>query len=815
MTDKNKSQQSPLTLFRRHVETTHLLRLRIYRLHLTLDGFGGTGPFKRSNRRIEHLGPYGPRSSQVQFKLYNSALQEENALVNGQLDTADVQIYNPICPPPGFGVACFGFPPTTDIATTPSVPKFEFYGITFNQVASTWTDWGCNFQSSTSSCGIEIREAIAHLVDRDQFVNTYLRGQAQPVSDPVSPAQDPPGSLLATQCSWETIPADRNCINAFNLAPDPGGFAQPGSPDFCAAVAHLVGAGIGLTNSNNSCAIDSNSPGLANVRAHPIRFVVRTGDRVRLTLALGLISALDQVFGATAAVPTCRVGGIACIINTVFTCCSPATPTDDWDMYTYGYTQLNPFADHLNNLFASSQASNLCGGVLNTQPSNYGFICIPSFDTAALAALQASDPTVFRTDTLAALNEFGKHAANIPIYTTTITSTLLRDMAGGVNQQGVGISNFWSPLNGRRDTSYTPMNPIYTFGNTLRSGQSQGTYELNVFSATSPTETGILGEVYDTLFRASPVEPGKILCWMCNNYNEFVDSKGDTHFLVELRQSLRWQDGVPVDPYDVKFSLLSLRDYSYAFSVSAVLTVNIVSSTSLEIVMQGQTISNLFNLSTVPIIPRHIWELPGDTTYGDVGQPNPAKVDPSYDPITSGTFLGSGPFVCRSLFPDDIGKIGTGCAQDMNRNRIGQQVDPSGSITLQLYDITSQAGNVDPFLQYMRSFNTAWGTGSGTAAFSGQFQEFSWADRYDNATVTIVDLNSVANCYGKSSPSGCVDYPYWLRPAFHPSTPNTITTELAIVASHYGDTWVYPFSWNGVQSQQPGQTLQNITPFTP
>lgn len=114
----------------------------------------------------------------------------------------------------------------------------------------------------------------------------------------------------------------------------------------------------------------------------------------------------------------------------------------------------------------------------------------------------------------------------------------------------------------------------------------------------------------------------------------------------------------------------------------------------------------------------------------------------------------------------------------------------------------------------MRSYNPNWGTGTGTAVESGQYQEFRWADRFGNATVTIRDLASVAACNGKTSASGCADYSYWLRPALHPSTPNTIGSEVTLVASHLDDTWVAPYSWSGVASNQPGQTLENITPFS-
>ena len=141
-------------------------------------------------------------------------------------------------------------------------------------------------------------------------------------------------------------------------------------------------------------------------------------------------------------------------------------------------------------------------------------------------------------------------------------------------------------------------------------------------------------------------------------------------------------------------------------------------------------------------------------------------------------------------------------------------IDEGGSVFLTIYDNTGLAG-ASPFDQWFRLNNPDWGMGSGAKAQSGQFQEFSWADKYDNATVTIQDLASVEACFGKTSSAGCADYFYWLRPGFHPGTPGTISSEVVIVLSHLDDTWVYPFSWNGDQSMQPGQQIQGIVPFTP
>ncbi len=761
--------------------------------------------------------PYGPRAASLQLNFYSTETVEFTDFELGHLDMTDWPL-----PKAQFSL----YDSNPDFVLSQGQGQFGMFGVDFNYASSTWAAWGCDWQHGNGPCGIEIREALAHLVDRSKFVtDSVLQGAGQALADPSPPAKDPTGSPLATQVAWDTL-NNKNVsglvhqpdISAFHIAPSPGGFAAPGSPDFCAARDHLIAANIGLQDNNLDCIIDSNSPGFGNIVAHPLRFMIRSDDLNRNALGQGLVMAVNQLFGASVVSPF--FGSIAQLRPIVFVS-APGGITDDWDMYTFGWSLPGPFPDHLRPLYGSVFASDQCGGAQNSTPLNYGFVCVPSFDTQVNAAAQTADINVFKSQTLLALNEFGKHVANVPVYARGIRIASLRSMAGLVNQRGASYTNFWTVLNGRNDTSYTPTNSLYRFGggsNTIRWGQRQGTTQLNLFNAQTFWEFNVIGEVYDTLLATSPIQPANVLCWMCNSYTTSVDSQGNTHILMDLRQNLRWHDGVPVNASDVKFSLLNMRDVPAAVisgNVQLLLGVTIVRSNLVDIKMQGQSISHLINIAGVPIIPRHIWELPGDRTYGDVGKADPAKTSPSYDPLASGTLIGSGPFACLSVFPSDLGKVGTGCARNADGSRAGQAIGPGGSMLLQAFDRTSVPGNTDPFLQYMRSYNRAWGTGSGTAAQSGQFQEFSWADRFDNATVTIRDLASVAACFGKTSSTGCVDYSYWLRPVFHPSSPTTIGSEVTIVASHLDDTWIAPFSWSGDPGSQPGQTLENIVAFTP
>ena len=760
--------------------------------------------------------PYGPIVQNLQLNFYSDPSAELNDFLTGHLDITDLAV-------PTNRYSSFDL--SQDFVQSPATGQFGLFGIFFNGASSRFTAskeydtgaggpfWGCNWNTGTpftnteqtyvSQCGISMRQAFLHLVDRPKFAASF--GNLVALADPSPPFKDPSGSSVATQCSWDSLyPSVQypTCLGAYNFADDPSGFAQPGSPDFCAAADHMIAAGVATGEQAGSCTLTGVNSG---VFAHPLRLIIKGSDSVRRALAIGFSNSLNQLFSGAAVAP-CY--GLACNYAFLVFTDPPDGLMDDWDAYTYGYSLGGPYADNLYSLFSSQGASDLCGGVQNGYPNNPTFVCIPQLDQYTLAASQTSDVNTFRSDTLAAFNVYGAHAVDMPVYTHAIRTVALRCVAGLVNQVGVGYSNFWTMLNGHMDPNCTPSNPIYSFGGgdptTLRSGQASPTLELNIFRAQTVWEFNILGEVYDTLFNASPAQPGSIFCWMCNSYTRSVDNNGDTHFLVELRLNLRWADGVSVDAKDVKFSLLNLRDFASAASgqLTTVKSVSVFNPSTLDIVFNGQSISFPVALEGAFIIPRHIWELQGDTTYGEIGRVDPAKLSPAYDPIAAGTFIGSGPFSCRSLFPEDMGRIGAGCTKDYQGNRVGQALPVGGSMTLQSFDFTSQA--TDPFYQYMRSYNPAWGTGSGASAESGQFQEFSYSDGPDrDAHIDIADVSSIAVCFGanpannyNSGICGLSNYNYWHRSAFETNQGTIGIGELATVAAHYGEEYVYPFSWN-------------------
>ena len=620
----------------------------------------------------------GPRVNHLLFNYYASDQAERNDFEVGRLDLTDWP--NPL-------VKYASYDANPDLLHTPTQPEYGMVTIEFNEQSQPgydnhWVNWGCNMMNGNSLCGIEIRQAIAHLVDRPNFVaNGPLQGTAQALADPTPPAKGL-SSSLTDQCSWDTLFS--TCTDAYNIAPDPSGFATPGSPDFCSAADHMIQAGVATGKTAGTCVLTGINPG---VFANHLRFMIRNDDPVRVSLANGLQNAINQLFGGTVVVPS--YGSITSEGYPIVFSTLPIGPPNDWEMYTGYWSLPGPFADHLERLYSSVKASDQCGGIANPLPLNYGFVCIPEFDLHATAAAQASTISTFNTETLAALNVFGKHAANIPVYSRNARWVALRSVGGLVNERGTGYPNFWTSLNGQKDPSYVPANPIYTFGggdsSTMRWGQRQGTNLLNPFLSETPYELTVLGEVYDTLFKMDPIHPDQIINWMAGGVTKSVDQSGNAHFLIQLCPGCLFHDQVPVSAADIKFTLLNFRDsHASAFYgyVELVLDVNIINPSTVDVTMQGQSVSHIYNLARVPIVPQHIWDS-GDNFYGQgVGRVDSLKIDTSYDPIASGTLIGSGPFLCQSPFGSDLGKIGTGCSRNADGSRAGEALSPGGVILL-------------------------------------------------------------------------------------------------------------------------------------
>src|SRR5437879_2445213 len=115
--------------------------------------------------------PYGPISSSIQLTYYSGETTEFQDFELGKLDLTDWPV----------STASFStYDSSSDFVLSPGEGQFGMFGIDFNYGSSTWAAWGCDWQHGNSGCGIEMREAFAHLIDRTSFLNSGpLQGRSE------------------------------------------------------------------------------------------------------------------------------------------------------------------------------------------------------------------------------------------------------------------------------------------------------------------------------------------------------------------------------------------------------------------------------------------------------------------------------------------------------------------------------------------------------------------------------------------------------------------------------------------------------------
>ncbi len=508
--------------------------------------------------------PYGPHQTinHVLLKYYQSDQDEYTAFRNGGANGLDLT---------DSGLTGFG-PPASDWPTYDSNPDWNmsaiqggstWHGIYFNGASSNFSPinggpYWCDWVWYNSVCGQHIRQGFEHLIDRNAFTSNF--GGLTPTWDDIAankalangqPFQTQPSSY----CTWDLI-TNAGCTAAsgpYNIAPDPSGFATPGSPDFCTAADHMIAAGLATGKNPTTCVLTGVK---ASVLAHPFRAKIRS-TQPRRSLGLGFVNALNQLFGAI--VTTVQIGNINTIGHAIVFS-ERASPIDDWDMYTYGTQDTSPFPTLLYAQYSGQFSFNgVCptGSSLANEPPNPNFICITGLDTALLGAIQTGDEATFDNlmvlGTNSALVIAGRDAIVMPEYTLSVRTPALRSVIGLTNARGAGYDTPQNLLSAHRGP-YVPVDPRYAFDggastDTLRWGQAAPIDFLNPFQAGSEWEFNALISVYDALVTVNPTAPNQIYCNMCQTVVTSV-VQGNQVYLITLRQNMRWQDGVPVDAYE-------------------------------------------------------------------------------------------------------------------------------------------------------------------------------------------------------------------------------------------------------------------------
>ncbi len=132
---------------------------------------------------------------------------------------------------------------------------------------------------------------------------------------------------------------------------------------------------------------------------------------------------------------------------------------------------------------------------------------------------------------------------------------------------------------------------------------------FNPYLSTGPGPNyAAAGFIYETLYYVNNYT-GEFIPWLATNYKWSEDFKALT---LEIRQAVKWSDGVPFSVDDVLFTYEMLKRFP-ALDVTGVwraglTAVEKVDGKTVRFILSDVNTLFLYNLFGVYIVPKHIWE---------------------------------------------------------------------------------------------------------------------------------------------------------------------------------------------------------------
>jgi hypothetical protein len=778
----------------------------------------------------EYWYPAGPSVDTEQAYIFTDETAEYNNLQAGSpsIDLTDWPLTQAVLPT---------FNPNPNFLVTAPISAHAYFEIEFMLAGNFW---GVNFNFGNDVNGIQIRQGMAHMIDKVKFATNdpNIGGLGAAIDNPVPPSNG--GLLPPNPCGWdlsypESGPA---CIvgaaggTAYHIASATGvNYAwQPalGSPDFCAAAQHFINAGLASGKDPSTCVLTGIS---STVSSHTVNFFVRQDDPARLDLGNSLAQEICALFGQgfiTSCTP--YLSTIAGPI-TAFPGFTTSTTgiNQNWGMYTAGFVNVYPFDSSLyfgyNSRFVSGIPSiqsptGPCSpqSVPSFGAGNYMYMCNSNYDSItsqmefAPCITAPGDPAYGSTSNtpggncigttqlsavsagVQAENIFGQSSFTIPVFTTNSQYGYLSNWSRIPNDDGLGVPNYFTWLNAY---SATP-----TVSGTVRQGFKQTTKSLNPYIASTAWDFYIIANIYDSLEQVNPLSNGQALDWMAISIIQLSNpSLGYTppagtvsSFRITLRSDLYWQDGRQVTPWDVKYSYLTLQSTG-AFQggvLSPVAGVTVVSNLQFDINVNAIGPFTLLSLTSVSVMPGRYWSTCAGSVWdsylsngripNSCMQADPNKITATYDPLANGILIGSGPWECKS----NAGVVGAGCSSTLFMNP-----GAGGSYTMQRFGKgLTPASSISGI--YFRS--------------SGNLALWIWSEQ--GGANSFLNFEGVASCYSQpvNLAGPCA---HWQQGIGNPGTGTRVgVSQVGVANRFYALNWVAPFDWASLSPT-------GIAPFPP
>src|SRR2546427_1305970 len=168
---------------------------------------------------------------------------------------------------------------------------------------------------------------------------------------------------------------------------------------------------------------------------------------------------------------------------------------------------------------------------------------------------------------------------------------------------------------------------------------------------------------------------------------------------------------------------------------------------------------------------------------------DPVKVSPTYDPVHSGTLIGSGPWVCENTGANiavPIGTVGTGCSSDNTSSPSAT----GGTYSLTRYGCTltlTTTSCVTPASTASRTYFRS----------SGNLALWFWSGNLGSASHDISNISTAAFCFNKPlNTAGCT---HWQQGIGAPGGRAVVgLVQISVAARFYNVGWTNPFSWTSL-----------------
>jgi hypothetical protein len=604
--------------------------------------------------------PAGPAMNTELATIFTDETAEFNNLQSGSpsIDLTDWLLPNsllgPITSSPNF------------LITAPQ-GSIGYYELEFHLGNS---QWGCGFNFGNAACGVQIRQGIAHMIDKNSFTSNEaaIAGHAAAIDNALPttiggglPSPNPCGydvsfSQSGTQCVVGANGGTSYHLGASGTGADGFSWIQPpGSADLNAAAQHFVNAGVATGfNPTTSVLTGISAAAASNV---PNLFI-RNDNVPRFDLGNSLAAEICYLFTGAYTVPCTYLTTVQGPITAFpgFTT-SKTTVNLNWSMYTAAFGGGTFYDSSLyfgyDSRFVSGVASiqspaGPCdaNSVPTASAGDYEYACDPAYDSLATSMetapcqTAAGDPALGASSNLPtgpnngicpgttvlssisagiqAEAEFGSKVLTLPVFETTDQFGYLNN--GWVriaNNSQFGISNFFTWLNAWNSAPVVP--------GTVRQGFKETTKSVNPYIASTVWDTFIMGNVFDSLYVADPLAPSQLINWMTiSTFQESNSSLGYTapaHTLTTYRFTLRpdlyFQDGTQVTSYDVAFSYLSLVGQGAFLGTGAtsMTGVTVLQPHQFDISVNSLGPFTLASITGLPIVPGRYWTNAGSSSW--------------------------------------------------------------------------------------------------------------------------------------------------------------------------------------------------------